>query len=498
MIRRIVILCLTLVFAVILFYVTLPAIHLGNPGLYLYLGAIVLFYYISINATKENILFIIKEETIPLNKSFLFLPIVVCVIGSFLLLINFVCSPVFHATSYVNRIGINQNHEFVKDVEELALDSIPVFDADTSKTIGNKTFEDAEDWDNRFYVSDSYTLINYNDSLLRIAPIEYTSYHDWSKNRKEGIKGYVSVNSTSGVAEVVSLDQGIKYTKSAYFGDNVKRKLRFKYPTHIFGEMTFEIDEEGNPYWIVPTLRYTAIGLNPDVKSVILLNAITGETTEYAVEDVPSWVDHIYYAELVTKQINHWRKYKDGFLNGLFGKSSVATTTEKYNYIAMKGSIYVYSSIASPVASTTNDGFILTNLRTKESNYYPISNVLENNAMNTVKSLESGFNVSYPLLVNISDRPTYLMNIRDNSNQIIKYALMDATDENIVSISEASLGIEATIEIYNKKQMNNSLSSDGIEDIITIKKIKNAVINGNTNYYITDTKNKKYVVDIVM
>ncbi len=42
----------------------------------------------------------------------------------------------------------------------------------------------------------------------------------------------------------------MKYMPSAILFEKLERKLRFDYPTEIFGQMNFEIDNSGKPYWI--------------------------------------------------------------------------------------------------------------------------------------------------------------------------------------------------------------------------------------------------------
>ena len=60
---------------------------------------------------------------------------------------------------------------------------------------------------------------------------------------EDGITGYIKVNSVTGESTLQRTDKGLKYMRSAYFNDNLRRKLRFDYPTLIFGEKTFEIDD---------------------------------------------------------------------------------------------------------------------------------------------------------------------------------------------------------------------------------------------------------------
>ena len=145
----------------------------------------------------------------------------------------------------------------------------------------------------------------YNDEIIRVTPIEYASLIKWITNRKDGIKGYISVNSVNGDSSIKTLDKGIKYTESAYFNDKLTRKLRFSYPTKIFGEISFEIDNDGNPYYIVPTIKYSGIGLKREVDEVIVFNPITGDSNIYEVKDVPEWVDHVYSADLIIEQVDN-------------------------------------------------------------------------------------------------------------------------------------------------------------------------------------------------
>ncbi len=78
--------------------------------------------------------------------------------------------------------------------------------------------------------------------------------------------------------EVVRLDEGMKYTTAEHFSRNLYRHLRFAYPTYMFEEPVFEIDEDGTPYWVCAK-KEKAIGLfgGTDNHGAVLVNAITGE-----------------------------------------------------------------------------------------------------------------------------------------------------------------------------------------------------------------------------
>lgn len=494
--RKIINVVLTLLVAVVLFYVTLPAIHLSNPSFYVYIGLLVLFYFVLDNITNENILLYINKKKTEKHLTSLFLPIGFLGFLAILFFIDFIFSPLFHASSYANRIEVNQEHDFALDIQEVEFDKISLLDKDSAQKLGKEEIGTKSEWASEYSVSNLYTQINYNDANLFVSPIDYNSFASWSNNKKDGIKGYMTVNGVSKEAKIISLEEGIKYTESAYFSDNLYRKLRFSYPTRIFGEANFELDDEGSPYWIVSTLKYTAIGLNPDVKSIIVLNAITGESKEYAAEDVPNWVDHVYAADLIVDQVNNWGKYKKGFINSIFSRENVVNATEGYNYLAINSDIFMYTGITNTNEKNSNLGFILTNVRTKETNYYAIEGVGETDAMDAVKSLAPKNEVSFPLLINIDDRATYLLNVKDSTGLIKMYALVDAVDSNNIVISDSTFGIEEAIKKYKNEYINYSTSLTLEEDTIVVKSIEQVLIRGNTNYYITDAKDKKYVADI--
>ena len=83
--------------------------------------------------------------------------------------------------------------------------------------------------------------------------------------------------------------------------------MRFKYPTYIFNDLSFEVDEEGTPYWVCPVKKYN-IGLfgGVTVDRVVLCNAVTGETVDYKVKDVPQWVDRVYSADLLVQLYDYY------------------------------------------------------------------------------------------------------------------------------------------------------------------------------------------------
>lgn len=489
-------LLITLIFGLVIYYFMLPPINITSPLFWTFIVILLMFYFfLSCFSIFDKNIFLGKNKHLDLkiSKSIY----LVLIIGVLIFLVNIICSPMFNAKSYASRIKVVEQEDFASNVEVVDFNKVPLLDKESSQKLGDRTMGAMTDLVSQFYVSNLYTQINYNDEILRVTPLEYASIIKYLTNRDEGVKGYITVNSVTGESKLVRLDEGMKYMPSGMFFENLHRKLRLDYPTKIFGDMNFEIDNEGNPYWIVETCTYTGVGLKKEITGVIVLDPITGSSTWYKVGEVPTWIDHVYDADLIIEQFDDYGEYKNGYFNSLFGQKGVVNTTEGYNYLAMNDDIYLYTGVTSVSSDESNLGFILTNLRTKETNFYSIPGAEEFSAMASAEGAvqEKKYQATFPLLINLNQRPTYLMSLKDNAGLVKMYALVDVLDYQKVITSDASLGIEEAARLYlNENTITNN--SNLVEEKITIKEITTAVIDGTTNYYITDINDNKYTTSI--
>jgi len=494
--KKIISILITLVIGFIMFYATLPALNIHSLGFWFFLMFLFIIYSTTDLLVSYNNIETWKSipKRILIGFSFVF------IIAIGLPLFNLFLSPLFHAKEYSNRIIISDDKEFSQEIAPVDFSTLPLLDKASSEKLGDRVMGQMPELVSQFYVSDLYSQINYNDSIIRVTPLEYNGLFKYFSNRKDGVKGYITVNSVTGKASLKKLKKGMKYVDSAWFNENLNRYLRFKYPTKIFGEKTFEIDNEGNPYWIVPTMRYKGIGLKAEIASIIILDPIDGSSKEYKVEDVPSWVDHVYSASLIIEQVNDWGRYKDGFWNASFGQKNVVKTTEGYNYMAMNDDVYLYTGITSVSTDESNIGFILTNMRTKETNFYKVPGAEEYSAMDSAKGQvqQMNYEASFPLLINLNNRATYLLSLKDAAGLVKMYAFVDVEDYQKVEITDASLGIEKASENYLNKIWSETSTSNTtkLEKVIQIKKITSAIIDGVSYYYIVDTEDKKYKCSI--
>ncbi|HAX73240.1 MAG TPA: hypothetical protein DCY20_06925 [Firmicutes bacterium] len=352
--------------------------------------------------------------------------------------------PVFFSQQYRDLIGEIETKEFVEEIPSVDLAKIPIVDEAYARRLGDKKLGEDVGLGSQVYVGD-FTLISMKDELFWVAPLEHTDIIKWFVNR-EGTPGYIMVSATD--AQDVRLVQedaqgnpiNLKYLESGHFGDNVKRKVYFDgNMTEGLTDFSFELDDEGRPYWVVTT--YTKrVGINggSDATGVVIVDAQTGETTKYTVDDAPTWIDRIQPAQFVVDQINDWGWYVNGFLNTLFAKKGIIQSTPGMNYMFLDGEWYFYTGMTSAGADESTTGFMLSNTRTKETTFYKIGGATETAAMSTAegKVQNFGYSSSFPLLLNIENEPTYFMTLKDKQGLVKQYAFVNVKDYSIVGTGE--------------------------------------------------------------
>ena len=299
----------------IYYYTALPAINIHATEFWVFLIILIILAGLLFVRKKNLDRYELKESKgLKVILGLLAAVVIVYLAGSLL------SSPVVNAKKYQQLMTV-ENGEFTTDIEELSFDQIPLLDRDSATLLGNRKMGSMVDMVSQFEVDGLYSQINYNDRPVRVSPLRYASLIKWFTNQSEGIPAYIMIDMATQDTELVKLDNGMKYTASDHFNRNIYRHLRFRYPTYIFNDLSFEVDEEGVPYWICPVRKYN-IGLfgGVTIGRVVLCNAITGETQDYAVEDAPQWIDRAYSADLLVQLYDYYGTLKHGFLNSVLGQ----------------------------------------------------------------------------------------------------------------------------------------------------------------------------------
>ena len=488
--RTLINLGVTLVFALAYFYLELPVLNFHAEEFYAFVFLVCVVYCACAVITsgfqgdgfKGYVGFVKKQCTIPF---ILFIGMIAAIaIGA---LSSWV---VLRAGSYSELLPLQEGGDFTAGVEEISYNQIPMLDADSAQRLGNRKLGELSDMVSQFEILPTYTQINYQGRPVRVTSLRYGDLIKWFTNRSQGLPAYIIIDMVTQEAEVVRLEEGMKYTPAEHFGRNLYRHLRFHYPTMMFDEPVFEINEEGTPYWVCSRIVKT-IGLfgGTDVKGAVLVNAITGESEYW--EEVPSWVDRLYSSDIIMEQYDYYGQYHNGFLNSIFGQKDVTLTTEGYNYIALEDDVYMYTGITSVTSDQSNIGFILSNQRTKETSFYRVAGATEYSAMESAQSQvqQMRYEATFPLLLNIAEQPTYFMALKGADGLVKMYAMVNVEQYQIVSTGATVAECEKN---YRQSLSHNGLISagdttltgQGQEQTGTIAEIRSAVIEGNTHYYI--------------
>ena len=502
MTRTIINLVVTLLFAAVYFYVTLPAINFKAAEFYVFLFLICAVYCICAVITsgfqgdgiKGYFSFVKKQCSIPALVAVLL--VATGLVGSI------IGWEVFRAADYRDLLTVHDG-DFTAEVEEISFDQIPMLDRDSAVRLGNRKLGELADMVSQFEVAADYTQINYQGHPVRVTPLRYGDLIKWLNNRSEGLPAYLIIDMVTQDVDVIRLEEGIRYTTAEHFGRNLYRHLRFHYPTYMFDTPAFEIDETGHPFWVCPRIDKT-IGLfnGTDITGAVLVDAISGESQYYDVADVPEWVDHVYTADLIIQQYDYHGAYINGFINSIFGQRGMTQTTDGYNYIAIGDDVYMYTGITSVVSDESNIGFILSNQRTKETRFYQIAGAEEYSAMASAQGQVQHLNYvsTFPLLLNISEQPTYFMAMKDAAGLVKMYAMVNVSQYQIVATGATVGECERN---YRQMLANNNLIDEEDTDIVVsdqtetagfIREIRSAVIDGNTWYYLRLDGSAYYVI----
>lgn len=500
----------TAIIAAIAYYFYLPAFNFKAVEMYIYFGICIIAYCVMAFITSGALL---SPEYSPYARKRTRIPMILGLVVALTAGVGFVVSSVFFRASDYHEIITVEDADFGEDIQEADFASVPLLDKDSAETLATKALSDLFDEQlvSQFTVNSCDTQINLKNRPVRIGTLKYNDIIKWFTNRKAGLPGYLVIDMTTQKVDYVKVEGGIIYSDADHFNHLLKRHLRFNYPTKLLGESVFEVDENGNAYWVCPIYDNT-IGLfgGRDVIGAILVNPSTGECVDYTIEQIKAdkslnWLDRVYDPDLLVEQYDYYGKYKNGFWNSILGQKDVVVTTDGYNYIALNDDVYMYTGVTSITTSDNSiTGFTLINQRTKEAKFYRVSGATENAAQEAAqgKVQQYSYAATFPLLLNIGEEPTYFMALKDKSNIVQQYAMVNvnqfttiiATGTSIRACLEsytallAENGIKTDIDVDSiedqKDPSTNNDSTDKVTATGAIAEIRTAVINGDSCYYL--------------
>lgn len=467
-----------LIVAFVIDYIYLPAYNLHDMG--------TLFLFAAYLAGFAFLYMVYAQRA----DRFFTLPLLLAggiILGS--LVLDFLGSEFLNAGRYRDQITITEQEEFTSGFTMINLDQIPLVDKVTAQQLGDKQIGKVQGLGSQFDINQDYTLVSSNAEIYRVSPLEYQDFIKWFQNKDSGIPGYVRVNVTDPTdVRLIELKQGIVYSPSAFFDQDLLRHVRFKYRTEILRDFSFEIDDAGHPYYVVSVVEPEIGWFNGwDTTAVIIVDAVSGDLQKYDLQSLPAWVDRVQPTDLAWAQIDNWGYYIHGWWNTVFGQKDMIQTTEGYNYVSIDGQTYIFSGLTSVGADRSIVGFALINLRTKEATFIKVGGADEYSAMSSAQGQVQDLNyeATFPVLLNIESKATYFMSLKDNEGLVKLFAMVNVQDYSIVGVGAS---VEEAKAAYLKQMTENGLITAPVQENTsvegTVKLLKETILNGTTTYYL--------------
>ncbi len=370
------------------------------------------------------------------------LPLIVLFAGRFL------SGKLLHARAYSTILTVQEGSaEDFPNAEATA--SIALMDTESAAMLGNREIGTLSHVVSQYDVfAEDYVQINYQMSPMKTAPLSYAGFFKWYANRNNGVPGYVTVDPVSMSASYRELSQGMKYVPSAFLGEDLLRHVRRKYRTEMFYDIHFEIDEEGNAWYVAPVYEESIFLFGGTrIVAAILIDPVTGQMEKKECGDVPDWVDVVYPGDLICVQYNNYAQLQKGYWNSIFGQNGCRRVTTwqgsdqeeegiaDFGYIAKGSDIWIYTGVTSVNGDSSNIGFIMSNERTGETRYIACSGADEFSAMSAAEGevQEKRYQASFPSLIQLDSVPTYIMVLKDNAGLVKMYACVNVEQYNIVA-----------------------------------------------------------------
>lgn len=535
---------ITIVVGAVAYYMMLPALNIHDLQMYIYIILLIVVFMASFalvcraNKKAERKEYVKKKSLVPL----IIIGVVLVVMA-----VGYVTGiTLFRASSYSELMQVNES-DFESDFADISYDKVPRIDAQRALTLADQQLGSLAEYKSQYVVSDYSTQINYKNTPVRVAYLEYANVFKWFNNTKDGLPAYMFIDLVSQqVTAINCVDQfgeGIKYSPTELFNEKLIRHLRFQYPTELLDTPNFEIDDNMHPYWITAVLDKT-IGLfgGTDVKGVIITDALNGESQYYSIEKVRNdkslnWIDVVYSESLLVEQYNYYGKLQKGFWNSIIFQEDVTITSTGCGNIAMDDDVWVYTGVTSAESDSSNFGFILCNQRTKETRYYANPGAIESAAQKSATDAVQNYNygATFPILLGIDGNPTYFMSLYGDGDTVKGYAFVNLEDKTVVGTglldvakSDAAAlnsALENYIDALKEKGIaddvdkndimvdesdiagsdtvsdntaDDQASSQDTSDSVTgeVTDIKSSVNDGNTVYYL-QINGKYYYISVV-
>lgn len=490
--KKLVLILFLVIIGFLLIYLMLPVLQYGFYAIgMIALVLLFVFFIFSLGISVDNSGKKFKMASMPSKIILIFMGLIL----AYLTIVPLITTAtIFHTSSYQKMIGkVENGQKLSKHIAPISLDKIRVVDQELAYLLGEKIIGSQAALGSQVELG-RFSIQKVNNELYWIAPLLHSGFFKWLNN-KEGTPGYVMVSATNErdvklVQEIEGKLLKIKYQPKAYFQSNIHRHVYFKgFASDGLADFTFEIDEKGNPFWVITSFTKEIGFSGKNTTGVVVVDAQTGTIQNYSIKNAPSWVDRIQPAEFIEDQLNNWGELVNGYWN--FSNTDKLQITEGLTLVyGQNNKSYWYTGLTSVGSDESAVGFVLVDTRTKETTFYKQSGATEFAAQSSAegKVQEKGYKASLPIPYNINGIPTYVMTLKDAGGLVKMYAMVAINDYTIVGVGNSMRETLTSFKsLYNmagnKINPSNVASKKSISSVII--RIQSDVKNGNSFYYFT-------------
>ncbi len=393
-------------------------------------------------------------------------------------------SVIFNVSAFRDQMPDYRVGDFSSEIQVVDISQIPIVDNDLAYKIAEKKLGEKPSLGSQVVLGEP-TIQTVNDKLVWVVPLQHSGFFKWLTNMS-GTPGYIVVSATNSQDVEYVDDYNIKYQPNAYIFSDLTFHTR--YTAALFTGVTdysFELDDTGRPHWVITTYKYTRGFALPEATGVIVMDAETGKSNRYALEDVPAWVDRVQPEDFILTQINNKGKYVHGIFN--WADKDKYQTSEGDIIVYDEGRCYLFTGITSVGSDESAIGFVMVDMVTKEPIMYQMAGATEYAAQRSAegKVQQYGYYASFPLIINFEGTPTYFMTLKDIDGLIKQYAYVSVKDFLVVGVGESMQDAKLNYEKALRQNPSSSgvTDSDSLAEIAgTVYRINQEIVAGETVY----------------
>ena len=403
--------------------------------------------------------------------------VIIAVPWILIVVVMILCSVFFQWKAYRDQLGEPEVKKFDNEVQAIDVAQIPIVDENLALQLAQKKLGERPALGSQVALY-SATIQMVDGELVWVVPLYHSGFFKWLTNLS-GTPGYIVVSATN--TNDVRYVEGykIKYHPGSYLLFDITRKVRFG-PGLMTGitDYSFELDDEGQPYWAISTYKNSRGFSLPEADGIILLNATTGQMDRYGMDEVPEWVDRVQPEDFVLTQIANRGNYVHGIFN--FANKDKYRPSEGHNIVYNNGRCYLFTGLTSVGSDDSAIGFIMVDMVTKEPIMYEMSGATEEAAQRSAEGRVQDLKYRATF-----SQPTYFMTLKDNIGLIKQYAFVSVTNYSTVGTGES---VSAAMRDYENKLRSDGVTTIGklggvVEQLEgTILRISGEYSGGNTVY----------------